>query len=55
MTAEHLELLIDSYRLIGIHEPDGELRREAFARMGELIAQRTPETVARMELERGLR
>ena len=55
MTTGILELLIESYRVIGTHEPDRELQRLAFARMGELIMQRAPKQVERMELERGLR
>ena len=55
MKAADLELLIESYRLIGVNEPDREKRREAFKRMGELIGQRPPEVVERLERERGLR
>lgn len=55
MDADTLERLIESYRVIGTYEPDGELRRTAFARMGELVAQRIPEQVERLERERGLR
>jgi hypothetical protein len=55
MTADRLEILIESWRLVGTHEPDKELQREAFKRMGELIAQRSPAQIERMERAQGLR
>jgi hypothetical protein len=55
MKAADLEMLIESYRLIGVNEPDREKRQQAFKRMGELIAQRSPKQVEQMECERGLR
>lgn len=55
MTPSELENLIECYRVIGTHEPDGELRREAFKRMGELIKCRSPQRVEEMEIISGLR
>lgn len=55
MNAGVLELLIESYRVIGTYAPTHEQRVYAFARMAELVARRSPERIERMELERGLR
>jgi hypothetical protein len=55
MNSELLETLIESWRVIGTHEPDAELRREAFKRMSELVAQRKPEQIERIERSQGLR
>ncbi len=55
MNAGFLELLIESYCVIGTYEPDGELRREAFERMRQLIAKRSSEQISRMEVAQGLR
>lgn len=52
---ELLEELIRAWRIVGTHEPDVDKRRFAFERMGQLIGMRSPETVARMEAEKGLR
>lgn len=55
MKPELLEELIRAWRIVGTHEPDVDKRRFAFERMGQLIGMRSPETVARMEAEKGLR
>lgn len=55
LTPSELENLIECWRTIGTLEPDLERKRDAFARMSELIAKRTPGTIERMERERGLR
>lgn len=55
LTPSDLENLIEIYRLLGTLEPDLERKRDAFARMSELIAKRTPATIESMERERGLR
>ena len=54
MTNTDLELLIDAWRVIGTHEPEQARRRAAFQRMGELVAQRSPERIHEMESARGL-
>lgn len=55
LTPTALENLIEIYRTIGVLEPDRAHRKIAFDRMRELIAKRSSVTIARMELERGLR
>lgn len=55
MNADDLEKLIESYCFIGTHAVERTQRQLAFARMRELIAQRSPETIERMERARGLR
>lgn len=55
MNPELLEALIESWRVIGTHESDPILRRYAFRRMSELIAQRSPTQVEHMERAQGLR
>ena len=49
------ERLIELYAEILASDPDRYCRCHAHARMAELIGQRSPETVERMEVERGLR
>lgn len=55
MNAKLLEQLIESYRFIGTNEIDHARQADAFARMAELIGERSPETVERMERTKGLR
>lgn len=55
ISAHDLENLIEMWRAVLVHEPDREKKRYAEARMRELIAQRSKQTVERMERERGLR
>lgn len=55
MTAADLEHLIECYRLMGTLEPDRARRQYAFDRMRELVGLRTPDRIAQMEAERGLR
>lgn len=50
-----LENLIELWRAIGTLEPSRTLKCIAFDRMRQLIAKRSPETVARMEQAKGLR
>jgi hypothetical protein len=54
LTPEMLEKLIDAYLLIGINAPKRPEREYAFQRMTDLISQRSPETIARMEREQKL-
>lgn len=44
-----LELRIEAAYQAGIHAEDPESAREAFFAMGALIAQRSPQQVAKME------
>jgi hypothetical protein len=50
-----LEKLIESYCYIGTHESDPDRQRDAFQRMGELVAERSPGQVERMEREKRIR
>lgn len=47
----------DAGALVEKHQNAGHTQkaREAFAEVRKLVAQRTPETIAEMEAERGLR
>lgn len=49
-----LEREIETARLAMMSESDPELRRDFCSCMTQLIAQRSPEQVERMERERGL-
>lgn len=55
LSASDLENLIEGERLAMIYAQGVDCRRYHFQRMRALIAQRTPETIERMERERGLR
>lgn len=60
MTPEALALekrIRDAGALVEKHQNAGRAQqaREAFAEVRKLVAQRTPETIAEMEAERGLR
>lgn len=55
MTDLEREGAIESARKAMMLAPDAALARARFATMQELIAGRSPEQVARMEAERGLR
>lgn len=55
LTPTELENLIECWRLIGVRDPDRDWKRYAFERMRQLIAMRSPETVSRMEVQKGLR
>lgn len=55
MTDQERELLIDYYRQILQADPWREAKHFAQVRMGHLIAERSPDQVAKMERERGLR
>jgi len=50
-----LENLIELWRLVGVKETNPEQQRYAFARMAELVKQRSPEQIERLERERRLR
>lgn len=50
-----LERMIETARLATLCTADPELQRAGAAAMARLIEQRSPDQVARMELERGLR
>ena len=50
-----LEVQIGIEKLKAVHGKTFAQRHAAGQRMRELIAQRSPEQVARMEIERGLR
>ncbi len=55
MTDAERERLIEVYRRVLVDAPDSKTKRVAALRMRELIAQRSPQQVERMERERGLR
>lgn len=55
MTDQQREELIQGYWLVGVNEPDLERRRAALLRMNELVKQRSPAQVERMERKQGLR
>ncbi len=55
MTDVEREQLIESYRQVLVEDPDPKTKRIAALRMKELISARSPEQVAQMEVERGLR
>lgn len=55
LTDAQRERLIEMWRSILEEEKDADLKRLAEGRMRELIAERSPEQVSRMERERGLR
>lgn len=55
MTDQQREELIKAYHAVGVNEPDLELRRTALQRMAELVKQRSPMQVERMERKKGLR
>ena len=55
MTDRDREELIDAYRVILATEPDRAAKNHAMQRMRELIAERSPQQVKRMEEARGLR
>lgn len=55
MTDSELEAQIEAARIRALEETDREKQRAGFARLAELVKQRSPEQVARMELGRGLR
>lgn len=55
MTDQEREQAIENYRRTFVESPDPTTKRIAALRMKELIAQRSPEQVAQMEQERGLR
>lgn len=55
LTPTELENLIEIYRTAGTLDPDRDRRQAAFARMRELIAKRSTETITLMEARRGLR
>lgn len=48
------EALIHAHCTVGTFEADPEKARRAFARMGELIAQRSQRQIEKMEASRGL-
>jgi hypothetical protein len=50
-----LEREIETARLAATNTKDPELARAGFKTMADLIAQRSPEQIERMERERGLR
>lgn len=50
-----LERRIEAARLRMVHAKSPSLQRHWFGEMQRLIAQRSPEQVARMEEDRGLR
>lgn len=50
-----LECEIDRAYELFIVAPTTDLQREYFGQMRDLIAQRSPEQIERMETERGLR
>jgi hypothetical protein len=52
---EALELQIETAFRCAMHCEDRELMRDAFHAMSQLIAQRSPEQIERMERARGLR
>lgn len=52
---ELLERQIEAVMQLGLIADDPDEARAAFAVMSQLIAQRSPEQIARMERERGLR
>jgi hypothetical protein len=55
VTDEERELLIEKFRRQMLAAPNREAKQAAAERMRELISVRSPEQVARMETERGLR
>lgn len=55
ITDAELEAAIDRAAMVATHHPDRAERVAAFDRPRELVARRSPETVERMERERGLR
>lgn len=55
MTDEELEEQIEATRQIAMRENDAFRQREVFAIMAQLIGQRSPQQVAKMEAELGLR
>jgi hypothetical protein len=55
MTDRDREELIDAYRVILATEPERLAKDFAMQRMRELIAERSPQQVKRMEEARGLR
>lgn len=55
MTDQELEAQIDKALQFALRENDRFRQREVFAIMAQLIAQRSPQQVERMERERGLR
>lgn len=55
LSPSQLENAIEAERLAMTYAQGQECRRYHFQRMRSLIAQRTPETIERMERERGLR
>lgn len=55
VTDEQREQLIEKFRLQMVAAPNRESRLAAMERMRELIAERSPQQVERMERECGLR
>lgn len=52
---EALEEAIQGAYIIGMQTTNPDTRASAFRVMGKLVAQRSPQRVERMEIERGLR
>ena len=55
MTDQDRERLIEAYRVALELDPRHDFQAAAMGRMRELISERSPQQVARMEAERGLR
>lgn len=55
MTDQDRERLIEAYRVALELDPPHDFQAAAMGRMRELISERSPQQVARMEAERGLR
>lgn len=55
MTDEQRERLIDTYVQVVTLESKREIQLAAAARIAELVRERSPEQIAKMETERGLR
>lgn len=52
---DELEELIELWRQIMVLDPNQAMKRVAWGRMAALIGERSPQQVAKMEREKGLR
>lgn len=55
MTDDEREKLIEGYRLVLTHESDLVHRRQALRRLEQLVGQRSPAQVKKLEIQKGLR